>query len=82
MASLIWSAILSGCPSVTDSEVNRRAVIGQALPGGLIGHLRPGVLGEILCGVRPESDHAVPDGVCNLSLGARVRAVDDAVRGE
>lgn len=23
-ASLIWSAILSGCPSVTDSEVNRR----------------------------------------------------------
>src|SRR5512142_365624 len=24
MASLIWSAILSGCPSVTDSDVNRR----------------------------------------------------------
>ncbi|OGU03888.1 MAG: hypothetical protein A2085_07000 [Gemmatimonadetes bacterium GWC2_71_10] len=28
-ASLIWSAILSGCPSVTDSEVNsqRRSVL-------------------------------------------------------
>src|ERR671918_470867 len=24
MASLIWSQILSGCPSVTDSDVNRR----------------------------------------------------------
>src|SRR2546427_13062101 len=27
IASLIWSAILSGCPSVTDSEVNRRRTV-------------------------------------------------------
>ena len=27
MASEIWSAILSGCPSVTDSEVNRCDVL-------------------------------------------------------
>src|SRR5690606_21663195 len=26
MPSLIWSQILSGCPSVTDSDVNRRAI--------------------------------------------------------
>ena len=71
MASLIWSAILSGCPSVTDSEVNRREVIGQALLGGSIGHLRPGVLGQILGGVGAEPGHAVPDGVCDLGLGAR-----------
>ncbi len=32
MASLIWSAILSGCPSVTDSEVNRR--LATVLPDG------------------------------------------------
>ena len=28
MPSLIWSAILSGCPSVTDSEVKRLRVTG------------------------------------------------------
>src|ERR687886_701578 len=28
IASLIWSAILSGWPSVTDSEVNRRLATG------------------------------------------------------
>ena len=28
--SLIWSQILSGCPSVTDSEVNRRRCHGSA----------------------------------------------------
>src|ERR1700712_1338009 len=31
--SLIWSAILSGCPSVTDSEVKRRPVTMSAAPG-------------------------------------------------
>src|SRR3954451_913042 len=30
--SLIWSAILSGCPSVTDSEVKRRPVTPFTLP--------------------------------------------------
>src|SRR5215218_7113752 len=28
--SLIWSAILSGCPSVTDSEVKRRPVTADS----------------------------------------------------
>lgn len=32
IASLIWSQILSGCPSVTDSEVNKRS--DTALPKG------------------------------------------------
>src|SRR5271157_3724056 len=31
MASEIWSAILSGCPSVTDSEVNRKRLVGGKL---------------------------------------------------
>src|SRR5918997_3483065 len=30
--SLIWSAILSGCPSVTDSEVNSLPAMGGHLP--------------------------------------------------
>src|SRR5918998_6360381 len=32
IASEIWSAILSGCPSVTDSEVNRCAVFASPIP--------------------------------------------------
>src|SRR5580765_6652527 len=31
MASEIWSAILSGCPSVTDSEVNRTRFVGKLI---------------------------------------------------
>src|SRR5258708_6297141 len=31
MASEIWSAILSGCPSVTDSEVNRKRFVAGKL---------------------------------------------------
>src|SRR3954469_6328555 len=34
-ASLIWSAILSGCPSVTDSDVNKRR--DMRLPGAVLG---------------------------------------------
>ena len=38
MVSLIWSAILSGWPSVTDSEVNRRRdTAGQHSPTGSLG---------------------------------------------
>src|SRR5450755_576141 len=35
-ASEIWSAILSGCPSVTDSEVNRNfsSACGKKVPSG------------------------------------------------
>src|SRR6266852_1678666 len=36
MASEIWSAILSGCPSVTDSEVNRKRFVGKLIsPKGM-----------------------------------------------
>src|SRR5271169_6109693 len=31
MASEIWSAILSGCPSVTDSEVNKKRLVAGNL---------------------------------------------------
>src|SRR5271156_1841171 len=31
IASEIWSAILSGCPSVTDSEVNRKRLVSGNL---------------------------------------------------
>src|SRR5258706_14669363 len=43
MASEIWSAILSGCPSVTDSEVNRKRLIAVKLvsPQGNFEPLRP-----------------------------------------
>src|SRR5690242_13798715 len=35
IASEIWSHILSGCPSDTDSEVNRKSLSGMRfLPGG------------------------------------------------
>src|SRR5271170_6868318 len=46
MASEIWSAILSGCPSVTDSEVKRKRLIdGKWISSGgfqsLLASLRP-----------------------------------------
>src|SRR5260370_7149100 len=40
MASEIWSAILSGCPSVTDSEVNRKRLVGGKLVSPL-GNFEP-----------------------------------------
>src|SRR3954470_5332709 len=45
IVSLIWSAILSGCPSVTDSEVNRRPVTAPRYPPvetAVSGRLPPG----------------------------------------
>src|ERR1700759_5234438 len=60
--SLIWSAILAGCPSVTDSEVKRRPVTVSMLlvrlGGGRWsilqpeGHFVPNDVGE--GGLRPE----------------------------
>src|ERR1700684_3141075 len=40
-ASEIWSATLSGCPSVTDSDVNSRryAMLGAFAPAGHVLHL-------------------------------------------
>jgi hypothetical protein len=38
MASLIWSAILSGWPSVTDSEVNKRRTMLPFRHGGRYGY--------------------------------------------
>src|SRR5580693_8644792 len=43
IASEIWSAILSGCPSVTDSEVNRKRLVAGKLvspQGGCLSLLR------------------------------------------
>src|SRR5437899_2956890 len=55
-ASEIWSASLSGCPSVTDSEVKRyRRAIRRILAAG---RRR-----------RQELPDAVEDGACELALG-------------
>src|SRR3954452_13654542 len=82
--SLIWSAILSGCPSVTDSEVKRRpvtcawllvvAVVLVGRPGhdsGRFGTARASV-GAWSVGVsRTEpAGHLVPDGVGESGLRA------------
>src|SRR3954454_10634158 len=80
--SLIWSAILSGCPSVTDSEVKRRpATASYPLPHRsqpvqsqlCIRSVRlpaqatnPGM---VSAGAEPRRD-AVPDGVRKHRLGA------------
>src|SRR5438309_2804723 len=64
IASLIWSAILSGCPSVTDSEVNRRrgtVLLGCAAVAGVAGPVLSGSLsGEA---GRDGVPHRVRDGV-------------------
>src|SRR5205809_2363353 len=52
MASLIWSAILSGCPSVTDSEVKSRRA--TCLPSLLGGKIRRSVAGA------GDADHPEP----------------------
>src|SRR5215470_20172051 len=42
-ASEIWSAILSGCPSVTDSEVNRYSSRAIVLPPQVVNEVRGGL---------------------------------------
>ena len=39
MASEIWSAILSGCPSVTDSEVNNLRIFHNSLSKNILFYL-------------------------------------------
>src|SRR4051812_9941396 len=74
--SLIWSAILSGCPSVTDSDVNKRPVneLSSALSldwrafrvavGGVPDGIVSGRVAE------PARGHAVPNHVSQIALGA------------
>src|SRR4051812_43915652 len=69
IASLIWSAILSGCPSVTDSEVNRRR--DMTLPGT---HAPRGMRGEPLLSLTSERIHRCalhPGGIVALAGGER-----------
>src|SRR5262244_1726464 len=42
-ASEIWSAILSGCPSVTDSEVNRYSSRAIVFPPQVVNEVRGGL---------------------------------------
>jgi hypothetical protein len=51
MASEIWSATLSGCPSETDSEVNRYSFSVCSMIEALLW-----VRGGVKDGVRPEDD--------------------------
>src|SRR5262245_21877586 len=67
--SLIWSAILSGCPSVTDSDVNRRPVTtrsprldAQPRYPSLRRRLTVSVFG-------PAVHDVIPDHVRELALG-------------
>src|SRR5690606_10169371 len=74
IASEIWSQTLSGCPSVTDSEVNSRSVEEVMTESVLPGHdaprrrsapgRRPGLPS------RAELEHAVPHGVRDEVLAA------------
>src|SRR6516165_4574578 len=62
--SEIWSAILSGCPSVTDSEVNwKLSAIGRRLPEGIIGRGRR-IDGHGLLFGRGLPRHEPPDQIC------------------
>src|SRR5579884_1960113 len=55
MESEIWSAILSGCPSVTDSEVNRR----RAVSGRTTGRLLLAAAADLMAGaIGPARVHA------------------------
>src|SRR4051812_24989400 len=69
MASLIWSAILSGWPSVTDSDVKRRRDTRFSLdrqadrsdPSGQRYRRSPTVRVSALGGARPAGDDSGPD---------------------
>src|SRR3954451_4321472 len=75
--SLIWSAILSGCPSVTDSEVNRRPVTCRCSWFGWAM--------VVMCGrwsiLQPEG-HFVPNDVGERGLGPERYVVRGAVAGQ
>src|SRR3954453_13590082 len=62
--SLIWSAILSGCPSVTDSEVNSLRAMSSSPCSGAGRRCRAGVN---LPG-RAQREGLVPDGMGELVL--------------
>src|SRR5436305_4198718 len=66
IASLIWSAILSGCPSVTDSEVNRRRDTG--LPGDSRGVAAGGRYPSLAVEAH---GHGVPHRVCDGVLAGQ-----------
>src|SRR6185312_13479095 len=73
--SEIWSAILSGCPSVTDSDVNRYSLSDRwVMRSG--GRLR---VGNVSCGAR---ERWRPDGRPGqeLALGRRLRVARDPAR--
>src|ERR1700721_2293926 len=85
MASLIWSAILSGWPSVTDSEVNnRRATLLISIQKEPADHVKCSRTNE-----RPgpgrsaqPSGHQIPDEVRQRVLRAAGYRGDGAVGGE
>src|SRR3954464_6517842 len=81
IASLIWSAILSGCPSVTDSEVNKRR--DMRLPGAVLG--AGGAVDDAgslsVEGCEPRH-HEVPDDVAQRVLAAERHLGRAAVRAE
>src|SRR6478735_7335430 len=72
--SLIWSAILSGCPSVTDSEVKRRPVTVSVLL------IRRG--GSSRWSILQPAGHFVPNDVGQRGLGPERYVEAVAVGGE
>src|SRR3954469_4904938 len=80
-ASLIWSAILSGCPSVTDSDVNKRRDMG--LPGAALGGGRAVDDAGSLSGEgREPRHHKVPHHVAQRVLAPERPLGRTAVRAE
>src|SRR4051812_16529259 len=80
-ASLIWSAILSGCPSVTDSDVNKRRDMG--LPGAVLGAGRAvDNGGSLSVEGREPRHHEVPHDVAQRVLAAKRHIGRAAVRAE
>src|SRR3954454_18140151 len=80
-ASLIWSAILSGCPSVTDSDVNKRR--DMRLPGAVFGAGRAVDYARSLSVEQAEPHHhEVPHDVAQRVLAAERHLGRAAVRAE
>src|SRR3954447_23150840 len=77
-ASEIWSAILSGCPSVTDSEVKMKSAATGGPPCLLVdtrNHLTPGRIG------RTPADCLAAGGLA-ATQAARQERLDDGVRAQ
>src|SRR5688572_32851876 len=79
IASEIWSHILSGCPSVTDSDVNRYCAASTMLTWGSLSVC--GVARRVSPAARPPTQDVRPGRSCARPQGLQVQVAFDGAKG-